>query len=281
LWDTDPSIALDASNRVHIAFDRSLFESDCADGPCTYGVWYVTNRSGAFSAPKRISAAGLSGTSIKVYAGAVYIAYGRYTYGPSDGELPSWHDSVYLATNASGSWRSTRVEEYGSTPSLRIGTDGKARVAFRSAEGWIGYSDVGSGSTAYLSSGHRPSLALDAANRPRIAWTGDEFAGSSGTRVARRSSTGWSVRTLTARTDSSGPAIAVDATDKTHVLLAPDGGGIHYYTDQSGAWVSTALTSTLISTGKVSLRIDPANRPVVMFAARSGTSYGLYYARRP
>jgi hypothetical protein len=96
--------------------------------------------------------------------------------------------------------------------------------------------------------------------------------------VGRRTSTGWLQPRLTSRIDTTGAALAIDSGNRSHVLIGPNAGGIYYYSDRTGSWAGTTLSGTLVSTGKVSLRTDLTDRQVAVFAAKSGTSYGLYYA---
>jgi hypothetical protein len=188
----EPSIALDGNDRVYISVAQNVCD-DCAPGGST-GIYYLTDKGrarGTFPAsPTRIAPEGSGQGTIKVSNGHLFVSYVRRCCQP--GPLPK----VLLRTNATGSWTTTQVSPHGDLPSLRIGSDGRPRIAF-SRGGGIFYAVASSpaGSftkqqvpgTSNLDSGVR--LALDAGNHPHIVW----FHGfsTSSLRYAARQSGGW------------------------------------------------------------------------------------------
>ena len=299
--DADPSLALDGSNHVYIAFGRTGDPCPPPDicGSCSrVEDSIVTDRSGSFGPPVVIAGCRCHRPSLRVRAGRLNVAYaadGTAPHGPLS-EYP-----VYFATNRSGSWTWSVAAHAGEDPSLRISGDGRARIAYVDWETGVSYVRETAGGfvkgheegivNGEAPRGGAPDLVLDAANLPRIAWSDPGAAGADpvqppATQMDRFTTGEWSTDVVTSRWTwqddeaNRGPAIVIDAAGATHVLVAPGAGGVYHSTDASGSWVETTLSPTLVSRGKVALAMTPANRVVAVFAAESGNTHGLYLARR-
>jgi hypothetical protein len=190
----EPSIALDANDRVHISVAQNSCD-DCAPGGST-GIYYLTDKGrqrGTFpAAATRIAPAGSGEGTIKVANGHLFLSYVRTCCMP--GPLPK----VLLRTNATGSWTTRQVSLHGDQPSLRIGSDGRLRIAFNKAGG-IFYAVASSPAGAFTKE-HVPGtdnrddfarLALGAGNRPQLVWFHERLNGTD-VRYAARGAGGWS-----------------------------------------------------------------------------------------
>ncbi len=165
--DYQQSVALDANDNVFVAFTRT----DCAG--CipggSLGIFMLTNRGradGSFpSTPTQIAPPEFSQPSLQIDHGHIYLAYAAYPL-PGPGPFPVW-----FKTNATGSWTTRQVAGNGESPSLRVGSDRHAQIAW-DWNGGIKYARAatlaGSFTTEVVTStGHddqSPALALDGLN---------------------------------------------------------------------------------------------------------------------
>jgi hypothetical protein len=167
------SIALDPHDRVYIAAERSACD-ECTPGSSD-GIFLVSDKGrarGTFpSDPMRIAPPRSGEPSLKVYGGHIFLADVRPCCQP--GPLPR----VYLRTNASGPWTKARVARHGDAPALRIGSDGRPRVAFdlpRAIGYAIAHSVTGSFTVTAVPGtslgDNLVGLALDAHDRPHLVW---------------------------------------------------------------------------------------------------------------
>jgi len=213
-----PSIATGARGRVHVAVVRqSIWDTPSSTG----GIWYVTDQGrarGDFSPRRKIAGDMMTDPSLRVVDGIRYLAYSRCLCAPGDEMAP-----LYFKTDRSGSWTREKVADHGLWPSLRVGADGRARIASKARHG-LRYSVARTRSGDFAApvripgSGHgpaEPSLALDGRERPHLVWTsrGD----SDRTWYVKRSSSGWS----TPRDIGPGlkAELSLDAKERPHVVI--------------------------------------------------------------
>lgn len=172
----EPSIALDGNDRVYISVARNACD-DCTPGSST-GIYSVTDsgraRGNFPTTPTKIAPIHSGEGTLKVSNGHLFLSYVNPCCQP--GPLPK----VLVRTNASGAWTTTLIASHGVAPALRVGNDGRPRVTFDRATG-IFYA-VASSPTGGFTTVHVPGttgddtaaqLALDANNRPHLAWFHD------------------------------------------------------------------------------------------------------------
>lgn len=248
------SIALDPNDRVYIAAERSSCD-DCAPGGSD-GIFLVTDKGrarGTFaSVPTKIAPAGSGEPSLKVSHGHIFLADVRFCCMP--GPMPP----VYLRTNATGSWTQARVAKHGDAPALRIGSDGRARVAFTKPAG-IGYA-VAHSLTGSFSVSNVPGtsiganlagLALDNHDQPHLVWMQSAVeAAMSGAGISNidanygwRAADGWhaeGVGPLGGATNS----LAFDLDSLGRPRVAAGGSVLKAFVRTHGHWVGTTVATS-------------------------------------
>jgi hypothetical protein len=132
-YDVEPSIAID-NGSVWIAFTRW----PCRPLGCpSEGIFYVTNRNGAWTDPKLLAGPDFAGPNLAVHDGHIHLAYVQLcNFAPDDCNWP-----VHYGTDAGGSWRSmTALEDSSSGRALiDIDSTGSPRIM---AAGWQGPASV-------------------------------------------------------------------------------------------------------------------------------------------
>jgi hypothetical protein len=234
-----PSIALDVHGRVHIAV---------VDGN---GIWYVTDQGrarGDFGTRRRVAGPMTEGPSLRVQDGVRYLAYHRAfdtATGSSAGSasrLPGV--PLFFKTDRGGTWTREIIASYGYAPSLRVGADGRARIAYigvggvrfveaRTPLGRFKRSVRVAGSTG----ADQVSLALGARGQPQLAWT--QYRDYSAW-YARRSRHGWPPPRLLGRggvVESS-----IDARGRPHVAFATPTRVVHRWRGRDG-WERRVVAS--------------------------------------
>lgn len=238
------SVALDPNDRVYIAVERSSCD-DCAPGSSD-GIFLVTDKGrtgGTFpSTPTKIAPAGSGEPSLKVSHGHPFLAMVKPCCMP--GPLPP----VFLRTNATGTWTQARVADHGDAPALRIGSDGRPRIAFTKPSG-IAYAVAGSVTGSFSVStvpgtaafDNLVGLALDAHDRPQVVWVDDSGA----TRAVYdwRTASGWhAAETIGALGDAFAVSFDVDSLGRPNV--AAGGSKVRAFVRVSGSWVGTTITTS-------------------------------------
>jgi len=268
-----PAIAF-LGNAVYVAYTRVAPQDGCGNGYSDLGVYYRKRvlPSGTWSAPTRIGSVddGLSGfraAGSTLYATVVNGTNGHSYYETRTGS--TFHR--YLISGATG------------PAALRIGSDGKARVAYRTNAG-IRYGVFSGGTLASKLIGgsipedYDPVLVLDAANNAHVLWTHSPYADPGcalrdviphdGTYYATNLSGSWKAGRITHRFGLAALAIN-NATHRVHVLVA-DGTGLRYYTKIPG-WLlddrhapgrKCPVTRDPVATGdrEVGRRVHPGHR---------------------
>ena len=151
---------------------------------------------------------------------------------------------MLLRTNATGSWTTRQVAPHGDGPSLRIGTDGRPRIAYDKAAG-IFYAVASSPAGPFVKE-HVPGtdnadfqarLALGSGNSPHLVWF--HFAGqATAVWYSARGAGGWSGPSVIEH-DAGFGAVAFDldtlgrpnvAIGRTHIRNWILSGGIWHKT---------------------------------------------------
>jgi hypothetical protein len=169
-----PSLIADERGRVHVAVVRYY----AWDAPsATGGIWYLTDAGrsrGDFGAPTRLAGNMATSPSLRVLDGVRYLAYSRCACAIGQDEAP-----LFFKTDRSGSWRREKVADFGLEPSLRVGADGRARIAYRARQGvrfTTARTRLGGFATPVRIPGSggvsgAPSLALGAGGQAQVAWS--------------------------------------------------------------------------------------------------------------
>jgi hypothetical protein len=241
-----PSIALDANDRVYIAFIRTSCD-DCVPGSSD-GIYYLTDKGrtrGTFAAtPIKIAPATSAEPSLAVGGGHIYLAYQSLCCQP--GPLPP----LWFKTNASGSWTTTQIVGHGDSPSLKLGSNAHVRIAYTKPTG-IGFATATTATGGFSrvklpgtgSSDHSPVLALAASNRPHVVWIHDNAA-SADVRYSRRVSGVWSGPTnIVTSASLQAIGLTLDALDRPEVAIGTNPGNVRVAHLVSGTWSFTAISS--------------------------------------
>ena len=117
-----------------------------------------------------------------------------------------------------------------------------------------------------------PSLAIDTAGLPHVAFIRTVGAAHPGVRYARRTASGlWTDESVTSEPLDTRPSLGLDASGHAHIAFARFGAspGIYHATDATGAWVITRLSTSSADT-MAALAIDSADRVHVAWASSSG-----------
>jgi hypothetical protein len=215
-FESDPQLAF-AGNTLYIAYTRvAPTDGGCGDdGLADVGVYFRTRTlpSGAWSEPTRLGPVADELQSLRVNGSAIHAT----VLNENDGK-------TYYETLNGGSL-SRQVLGAGGRTSLRLGDDGKGRIAYATSGGiTIGTAD-GSHLASQLIPGSKlgsdPTLVLAPGNDAYVVWNRSSAGGGGGCVDGER-----------------------DSSD-----------GTYFATNASGKWVSSKLTSLL---GGTSMALDPA-----------------------
>jgi hypothetical protein len=252
-----------------------------------YEILYLTDRgrtAGTFPAGAALLGNGLR-PSVTARGSSVFVAFS----GPAE-PYGDDHGPILFTTNRTGSWQTKTVYPRGETPSLRIGPDGRAHIAFtdggllhwartRLVGGQPDYSTFTIATLSTPSGAVRPTLAVDSNGQPHIAWNNDSVeTGGYGTYYVRRRTDGtwaggrftrihWSVK------------LTLDGSNKPHILVLPSGAGVFYYRKVDGILQRQTLSSGAVANTSA-IAIGASARPVVLFATTSGLPKGVYLMTR-
>ena len=165
--------------------------------------------------------------------------------------------------------------KHGADPALRMGSDGRARIVF--AGKGIQYATAGSatgdftrrtvpgsvGSGVYASN---PALALDASNRPYVAWC-RTTASTEAVLLSSPSGQTWH-QPLTIQSGACDLAFDLDTTGTPNVAVA-DGATIRNWFPGDGAWRSQLVTNEF-NGATFALRRALSGRVDVIFSRLGG-----------
>ena len=192
--------------------------------------WLATGTPGDWTFTKLADGAATGTHAIARAAnGSLHVAFGVDVAGKT---------RIAYATNAGGGWVVTPIGASSSTtedanPSIALDAAGHAHLAFEALgtspdTTSIEYATNRTGAwvlskrTTGAPRDVEPSIAVDAAGHPRIAF----LRAGSGVRLQSSNGTTWTSKTVSTNPNDTDPSIAIDAAGHTHVLYA--GGGLHY-----------------------------------------------------
>jgi len=228
--EIEPQIAVDGST-LYVAYTRQRqVEGGCGfDGMIDVGVYYRTRTlpNGRWSPPTRIGSLGDHLQSFRVVNGVIH-----ETFATQHQEGPVWYGSL-----SGGTFRSIRIPGATGT-SLRVGDDGRARIAYTTGDS-IRYATVTGRSLSTrivfrskIMQMDAPSLVLGAGDRAYMAWAvhpkfgggcadGGEPDVKPGTYFGTDVSGAWRVKRVTALVTS--PSLALDtSTGRLYAALATE-----------------------------------------------------------
>ena len=255
--ELDPRIGFQG-NVVYVAYTRIIPDGGCSGTRGEpVGVFFRSRTlpNGAWSASTQIGSAGDTLGSFQVDRGILHAAV-------TARDLSSY----YVKVDGTVAHRYLISHSSMSAPSLRIGSDGHARIAYATWRDGIRYG-VFTGSafatskvTGSIEEDDDPVLALDAANHAHVVWTRYEPAACGrfpvGTYHASNASGAWKAERITK--DVGDTSIQVDGkTGRIHVLVGSQAGLRYFTAAPGGTWTRTTVASTkdVISPA---LRLDPA-----------------------
>lgn len=231
-WD-EPSLALDENDRVTIAAVKTDWGGTGCE--CTRGIFTFSDKGrarGTFPATgiRRVTA-GSHSPSLKTANGHLYLAYRR------GATVPEQLATIRFKTNATGSWTDTKVKSFAfwySAPALRIGEDGRARVAFATPTGvFVGTAGTLSGGWSVEkvpgTTGHDAGvvLSLTTAGKPVVAWT-HTSAAPNGVRYASKASGSWVTQSVSSHVGQV--ALSLDASNEPFLAVGD------LYGSDAGLW---------------------------------------------
>jgi hypothetical protein len=269
--EIDPRIAVDG-NVLYVAYTRIIPDGGCGGGRGPNVGVYVRSRvlpGGLWSKAKRIGSAADALEAFQVDRGIVHATV-------KDGQGLSY----YVTLEATAYRRYPISDSSIGTTSMRVGSDGRARIVFAAGRGIRYATFTGAGFSTKTIPGtteqdRSPVLALDSSDHARIVWTRYEPAtcGDSpvGTYYASNASGSWKVQRITK--DVGDTSVQVNgATGRVRVLVGSDA-GLRYYTKASGgSWKRTTLASTSWAASPA-LRRDPTTGAMlVVYIDRLGSS---------
>ena len=244
-----PQLAIDG-DIIYLAYSRAAIEESCGDGLRDVGVYYRTRKlSGGrqWSDPIRIGEVGDSLHTLRAAGGVVHA-----TVGSADG------GHFYYETLRSGSHHRYEIPQATGMTSLRIGDDGRARIAYEGG-GSLRYATfTGAGFSSQkipgTSRGYGPALVLGANDRPYLMWfrgirpgggcAEPEPPPDAGTYYSSERAGTWTSERLTTQQDVA--SMTVDtASGRVHVLVSDKRGRLAYMTKAGKAsWSKRALDTS-------------------------------------
>jgi len=282
--DFSPQVAIDG-NVVYVAYSRDSDEG-CGEA-VDAGVYYRKRSlpSGAWSAARRIGPADDHLQSFRVVAGTLHATVANN----HDGRL-------YYETSTGAAYHRYLISGGFGTSSLRIGSDGAARIVYQ-GEGSLRYATfTGSGFTTTSIPGttgedRNPLLVLDAANHAHVVWSREPGPGCAirdpnpddGTYYATNKTGAWSaVGTRRITTNLGATSLTADVgSGRVHVLVA--GSGVRYYSKPAaGAWTGQLLSSSAAL--GAAIRLDQSSGTLLAVYSRqlsNGDSGSIYYLTKP
>lgn len=254
--DFDPQIAF-KGNVVYVAYSRIAPDGGCGGyRGVDVGVYYRTRTQpdGAWSDPVRIGPLGDHVESFRVEGNTIHA-----TVHSGEG------GTAYYETVKGPTYHRYRIPGASGATSLRVGSDGRARIAYETPSGIRYAVSTGSGFATKpirgTSRGDRsPVLVLDAKNRAHVLWTRTEEAacGDSpvGTYYATNVDGPWTVHRITK--DTGETSLQVDqTTGRLHALVNANAGLRYFTAAPDGAWTGLTVASHPSAMSPL-LRLDPS-----------------------
>jgi hypothetical protein len=278
--EQDPQLAFWGST-AFVAYSRlAVGPGFCGDDGLTdTGVFYRqrTLPSGAWSKPKRLGRTDDEVRAFRVDGSTIH----ALVQPNRDGK------TAYLVSKGTISQRFAIPKITGSA-SLRIGSDGLARVAYESAGSIrLATFDGSAFSSVKIPSvaAHSPVLVLDSRDQAHVMWVrdarghdagcvdGGEPDPNRGIYYATNASGGWHTERMTRETGEV--AFQVDATTREIRAVLSSSAGLVYYAKQAGGWSHKKLAPGG-SSSPVILANATTGGIVVMYIRDAGSKSGIY-----
>jgi hypothetical protein len=240
---TNPSIALDGSDHVYIALERTQCDDCTPNG--SDGVFLISDRGrahGSFaSAATKVAGNAAGDSSIKFSGARIYVAYSS----PCSC-IPGDDRPLYLKTSTNAtSWTKSLITNGGNVPQLRVAPNGHARVAYTRHDG-LGYAvaatDTGTFTNSKIphTSGYDffPLLALDSDGGARVVYEN----GQNGyhLRYDRQTTGGFGTpQTVTPLRRDFGFDLDTNGTPK---VAQTENTGVHLYVLVGSTWSNTTIS---------------------------------------
>ncbi len=247
------SIAVDASGRAHVAYQRAT--------SAPLGIWYATNVTGSFvSTIARASSS--EGGHGNTYAYAVDA--GGHQHVALASRYGDTSAGLYYGSDLTGTWVVTKVSSaWPTSVSMAIDTNGRPHVAFTqqinaltnqvlpTGQWRVGYATNASGTwvvdtaSSGASFGGSAAIALDAANQPILVYPDEP---TTHLVRARRVGGTWTKDTIfSGASNIRDPSVTLDAGGVLHVAVSaalPGDPGlrIEYIRGTTGSWTAQAVT---------------------------------------
>ena len=258
--ELDPQLAFEG-DLLYVAYTRvAIGDGGCGDlGIDDLGVYYRTRTlpDGAWSEPKRIGEVNDSLHAFRVVDGVLHATVVNGDNG-----------HAYYETVSSGSTHRYVIPKVSGVTSLRIGDDGRARIAYES-RGALWYATFnGSGFTTKRipgsGQGYDPVLVLGDKNQPHLMWhrgyhgggcVGPDPLPTDGTYYSTLTNGTWHSERLSSRQETASLTVDTD-TGRVHLIVSGKGGRLVYLTRiGSKAWSKHVLDPGVVWPGVI--RLDP------------------------
>jgi hypothetical protein len=254
LAEIEPQVAIDR-NRVYVAVDRGQVTPGLSCREFTDSGVYVRSRSLGSTAWSAAVLLGVAGDELESFT----VAGGKLAATVLDSTSHLWYETM-----SAGVLHRIRIADGTGDSSVRIGSDGVARIAYESATRLRIATATGSGlSTATIPGttavDGAPQLALDATNHAHVVWTHGGFgcAGDLGdrTEAATDASGSWTpvgARLVTAAGSDSVSLVLKSSGGRVSVAVGGTG-GLFVATQSGQEWSVQKLTSAPINAAAVGL----------------------------
>ena len=243
----EPVIAIDASNGA-ITVAYTVRQGGDGAPCCALTLTYRTNSGHGWSSPHAIPSGCEHAASLAARNGTLAVAAVR-----TSSVIPS---QVWFCTNAGGSWSAQQLPQphdgsQFSDASLALDSHGKPHITYRRWSGtdtsqvlWYASGSTVNGDFSRekiaktdVEEYGRPSLALNAQDQPRVA-----FTAANSTWFSYRNSTGWHAHAVMG--GSGNAALVVDASGPHIAATDVSAQSLWYATNSGGTWLTTHLDST-------------------------------------
>lgn len=256
----DPQLAFDG-DVLYLAYTRiSIAEGGCGDDGLRDDGVYVRSKTlpdGPWSDPRQVGAVADHVHSFRVVAGTIHA-----TVANEDDER------IYYVTLRGESVQRYEIPNATGEAALRIGDDGKARIAYE-ADGALWYGILtGPGFSAEKvpgsGMGYRPVLVLGAGDRPHLLWTRGYHSGGGclepdpppdhGTYYSTLVAGTWQPEHLSTKEGVASLTLDIDA-NRVHALISDSDGLVYLSKSGTRSWARRTLAD--LHPGDAVLRLDP------------------------
>ena len=291
--DLDPQLAVDGST-LYVAYTRVVPQEGCgSSGFSDVTVWYRSRAlaGGAWSVARQIGLSGEHLDALRVVGGTIHVAV--------HGGASMYYETVHGTT----AHRYTIADLTGmSVPALRVGDDGKARVAYEPGDGGITFGTfTGSGfATSHVTGseeGWDPVMVLGKGDAAYLSWNRSPEPGGcvirdaeaqDGTYLATNMGGSWHTSRLTPLVGEASLTVDTSTSTVEAVVSGSDDydsprveGFAFFMGPAGGPWVETTLLPAEVQSPVI--KLDTASGELVVMyetTAADGTTQS-YVMTRP